>query len=452
MKYIESKYNFFLRSALGSGYLGFNSFTCTLLQISNNDYIIIKKILNQNVSINRDSKTEEQKKLLYENGFIIKRRHSQYAKLQRLRNISKKSKNTFSLTIAPTLACNLRCIYCFEEHPNINMSLDTQDALFDFVKKNIKKNGNFRVTWYGGEPLIQFKTIISLTDRFVSICKEKNVKYSASIITNGLLLDGRVAKQLSTMNIGYTQVTLDGLYEEHDKRRPDISGNGTFSRIINNLMEAQKYLPITFRINVDKTNLNSYKDLYKWLNKKGFLRNNFVYLGRIVSPTAICNDIAENCIELYDFSKMILQFSMTKSLIDNYNTPYPLRKNIACIADNKYGWVVSPSGYLYKCWNEVSDKPENAVGTLFGKPSSKMLQNLKRYEEWSPFEFSECKDCKLLPICMGGCPYDSLNIFNGKKGSCIYLKKHLEEFLQIYHVKHTSMKVKEISIKEKNQE
>jgi len=382
LKYIESKYNFFLRSALGSGYLGFNSFTCTLLQISNNDYIIIKKILNQNVSINRDSKTEEQKKLLYENGFIIKRRHSQYAKLQRLRNISKKSKNTFSLTIAPTLACNLR----------------------------------------------------------------------SSIITNGLLLDGRVAKQLSTMNIGYTQVTLDGLYEEHDKRRPDISGNGTFSRIINNLMEAQKYLPITFRINVDKTNLNSYKDLYKWLNKKGFLSNNFVYLGRIVSPTAICNDIAENCIELYDFSKMILQFSMTKSLIDNYNTPYPLRKNIACIADNKYGWVVSPSGYLYKCWNEVSDKPENAVGTLFGKPSSKMLQNLKRYEEWSPFEFSECKDCKLLPICMGGCPYDSLNIFNGKKGSCIYLKKHLEEFLQIYHVKHTSMKVKEISIKEKNQE
>ncbi|MEJ2779530.1 hypothetical protein WIW89_01100 [Stygiolobus sp. CP850M] len=60
-----------------------------------------------------------------------------------------------------------------------------------FLENNIK-TGFFRkvhIRWYGGEPLLDFKTIIDTKDFTNSIAKMYIIDIVGEIITNGYLLD-----------------------------------------------------------------------------------------------------------------------------------------------------------------------------------------------------------------------------------------------------------------------
>ena len=76
-------------------------------------------------------------------------------------------KTRLSVTINPTLACNFACPYCFEkDKPQVFMTDNTEQAIVDFVGRH---NGmtHLSVTWFGGEPLLGFERIKSLTRRFL---------------------------------------------------------------------------------------------------------------------------------------------------------------------------------------------------------------------------------------------------------------------------------------------
>ena len=49
------------------------------------------------------------------------------------------------------------------------------------------------------------------------------------------------------------------------------------------------------------------------------------------------------------------------------------------------------------------------------------------YMLYDPTEDEECKDCKLLPICMGGCPYQ--RVIN-KKRACNRFKGNMNDFMK----------------------
>ena len=80
-----------------------------------------------------------------------------------------------ALTILPTRGCNFGCIYCYEQdRPNIAMSEQTEDAIVRFVKSNSNLK-RLSVVWYGGEPLLNFDSIVRLTKKF----QQLGIEYSA---------------------------------------------------------------------------------------------------------------------------------------------------------------------------------------------------------------------------------------------------------------------------------
>ena len=91
------------------------------------------------------------------------------------------------------------------------------------------------ITWYGGEPLLAIEPIEELTYKFKEICKQFNIEYSASIITNGYLLTESVCDMLLELDITDAQITLDGNAKIHNSRRPLANGGNTYDTIINNL-------------------------------------------------------------------------------------------------------------------------------------------------------------------------------------------------------------------------
>ena len=128
--------------------------------------------------------------------------------------------------------------------------------------------------------------------------------------------------------------------------------------------------------------------------------------------------------ELY--SKYNLYF-MKKNNIP-FQTTYPRPRGNHCVSDFYNGWVVDEKGYLYKCWNDIGEISK-AVGNInFGENSLQSTKLISEYSSCDFFEDPKCKECKLLPVCMGGCPHSRVE----GKTICHQLNFRMKDYLIEY--------------------
>jgi uncharacterized protein len=132
---------------------------------------------------------------------------------------------TLSFTILPTDACNMACAYCFENKKKSKVLDDKKIEQLEVFIENILNKDKERtlkklhIVWYGGEPLLGKDAIEKLSQKFNTICNKYNLKYSSTMITNGILLTPEMWSFLQKYNINDVQITIDGIKEIHDKRR-----------------------------------------------------------------------------------------------------------------------------------------------------------------------------------------------------------------------------------------
>lgn len=327
------------------------------------------------------------------------------------------------LTINPTLACNFNCPYCFEnEHSNIYMDDLVEEKIILFIKEHIGLKA-LDVTWFGGEPLLAFDRIVSMTKKM----QDLGLNYKAGMITNAYLLTENVISQLESLAISSIQITIDGMAALHDTRRCLKSGKPTFDRIVHNIGLLQKIYPqirLNVRVNVDKTNYADFLELYKFLKDEHYPTLN-VNLAFVKDVTG-CN----KCNHSYDMQE---QVQIVKDLLQKYGLDFsmvfPRSERYECAIRNRNALVIGPEGELYKCWNDVGNKSK-IIGNIDGKITNEAL--LLRYlVAANPFEDPKCQECFLLPVCGGGCPYSRIqNEYEGTNiNTCLYIKDHLEDFL-----------------------
>jgi uncharacterized protein len=95
-------------------------------------------------------------------------------------------------------------------------------------------------------------------------------------------------------------------------------------------------------------------------------------------------------------------------------------------------FVVSPTGHLFKCWEDISIDAHKSIGSIFTtEQTGSQKQNLERYLAWQPLALIECRNCRILPICMGGCPARGLEQTYPSSGSCASWKYNLREMLEL---------------------
>lgn len=334
------------------------------------------------------------------------------------------------LTIAPTLDCNFACIYCYEKkgRKNLDMSVDVQDKVIEFVKDNIPTINSLHIMWYGGEPLLAFNSIKYMSEKIIDLCDKNDIKYTAGMVTNGYNLNKTVAKELAALRINFLQVTIDGIKEIHDQRRPLAGGQGTFDKIIENLLESYSEVErISLRINIDKKNASQLDDLLIELEKKDLPQKIAVYLG-LVEGTNNCYD-EDLCVSMQEFSGLSYNFEKTLIKNDGYDIliGYPTLRGNVCSADTLNGFVIDPKGLLYKCWSDIGIE-DMAVGSLVINKDFRPNANLLyKYMLFDPTSDGECKNCNMLPLCMGGCPKRRLD---NNPNRCTKYKYNLEEYLQ----------------------
>ena len=134
-----------------------------------------------------------------------------------------------TLTLNPTLACNFACPYCFESsHKALYMTDEVEDNVITFIKKHACVT-NLHVTWFGGEPLLAFDRVVSLSRRMLGL----GLGYKAGMITNGYLLTPDKASLFEDLKISFVQITVDGSEQTHDSRRYRRDGGCPYRRIKN---------------------------------------------------------------------------------------------------------------------------------------------------------------------------------------------------------------------------
>ncbi|MEI6191279.1 MAG: radical SAM protein [bacterium] len=168
--------------------------------------------------------------LLGENGFIVPVEKNEFSEY---RNSFLDTRNNhaqlFSLYFLPTMRCQLRCSYCFENGVKRmgRMSESVLSQSLEWITQYLKTNQevkSFRCILFGGEPLLEKELVTDALSRISSVVKTAGVQFWTEILTNGDLLDSHIASVLSKHDCRKVQITLDGPKEIHDTRRKGCGG------------------------------------------------------------------------------------------------------------------------------------------------------------------------------------------------------------------------------------
>ena len=155
------------------------------------------------------------------------------------------------LILQVTQQCNLRCEYCAysgkynnRTHSKARMLYETAIKAIDFYIARSKEVERLNISFYGGEPLLEY----DLIKKCVAYCKnkifDKEVIYHMTC--NGTLLSADVRKFVISNKFHLT-ISLDGNQMAHDKNRKYINGRGSFQSVIKNVSKLYDDDPLYYK-------------------------------------------------------------------------------------------------------------------------------------------------------------------------------------------------------------
>ena len=135
----------------------------------------------------------------------------------------------------------------------------------------------------------------------------------------------------------------------------------------------------------------------------------------------------KDCLHMCDFSEHNYEYAqrvMEASGSEGLNQ-YPMKKANACGADSLSALVVDAAGNVCKCWCDIGIEANQIYNIMDEQLTYSSLYF--DYMLYDPTEALPCKECKVLPVCMSGCPYKRLK---GEKDNCSNYKFILEKVMR----------------------
>jgi uncharacterized protein len=428
-----SRYNHF--QIWQNGYrIAFNAFTGSLALMTDENYMaylgLAAKMADGGNGASLSSPEQELLKQLEFGHFMYPDQSDEYQTLKFVHGSARYDRSQLGLTVAPTLACNMACPYCYEGNKSGKMTPEIVDSIVGFVDKRAQTLEKVDINWYGGEPLLAMDVIETLSHRLIDLGKEKQYNYTSSIVSNGYLLNKEIVDRLVALKVSVCQVTLDGPARLHNVKRPLKNGKESFQTIVDNIRYACTKMLISVRINIDKTfDTPVIAELLAELKQAGIQQRIAVNFGQIESSSATCAAVAEACYEVADFSQVEIGFY--RQLLDDGFRIEKLPSPTAafCMAYQINAFVIDPEGYLYRCWNYVGDH-EKAMGNIRDAVNYED-PNFTRLFAFDPFADELCSECDILPLCMGGCPANRVDRGLTTEKVCQSWKHNLTPMLEI---------------------
>lgn len=428
----RSRYNFFVERM--DGIVGYNARTGVFALLSAN----VAALLRDNVPLEGVQDEEE----LVSLGFL---HYGNELDLVRQVFEAGPQADVLHLTIAPTLQCNFECNYCYQnEYRTSNiMSSEVCDGVLRFVRQQIR-SGRTKIIldWYGGEPLLASDIIVDLMAGLHTVLSTESASFDrVRVITNGLLLDRVMAERLRAAGVNQAQISVDALHYEHPSKRGVLNVDGSPSPILRNAIECGDVLDVGIRVNVSTTAAARIDELVNALSTLGF--GSRYYLARVEDftsehqprPPVHTKNVKRLPIVQGHGDSLSRKAFADLEIATMLRTPEGLRwvqnklepqHGHFCSATAQTMAVISPDGYISRCWESVGD-PAQAVGHVLADTECPESHDASRkWSTYTPLAYPTCSSCKVLPLCMGGCSYPRL-FMGAQTPPCESIKRQISE-------------------------
>jgi len=343
------------------------------------------------------------------------------------------------LNVAHT--CNLSCDYCFASQGKYNgdraiMSFEVGQRAIDFLLENSGHHRNLDIDFFGGEPLMAWKTVKQIVAYARSKEQEYKKNFRFTFTTNGMLLSEEVTEFLNKEMYNVV-LSLDGRKEVHDRLRTTANGKGSYEHIVPKFQEfvrkrgdQEYYVRGTYTgNNVDFTN-----DIFH-IADLGFDKISMEPV--ICDPRetyALTEDDLPEIYNQYEIlaTEMIKRgeqdegFTFYHYMLDLSEGPCIQKRITGCGSGTEY-LAVTPWGEFFPCHQFVGDE-EYSMGNIWDGITKPELQS--QFKQSNCYSKPECKDCWAKLYCSGGCPANSLHATGSINGtydfSCDVFRKRVE--------------------------
>lgn len=417
----ESYYNFYIPQ--GNKVLLYNSL--------NNAYLVMRKDCFSNIIVKEKIdlvKLKEKYPSIFNsfinNGLVVDDDLNEKDICKNIYHQRKFSKKIYELTINPTLDCNLKCWYCYENHiKGSSMTDELVDKIIKHLEYKFKSEPyeTLKLSFFGGEPILKPKLVKQILKKVSELSSQYNFKLLLHFTTNGTVLPQSLLSALSNHNVSF-QITIDGYEINHNSIRILKKGNskeGTYNLIIHNIKRICDTIEksrVTVRINFSNDTFEKLESLVDDLNncdrKKVFFSLHRVWQ---VDTNLISKD------SLFKFIRYANSFGFLVYYMSLNNIGIT-----SCYADHYNQAVINYDGKVFKCtardFNEENSEGVLTKEGIINWKTDKLLDRMNiRIAE-------NCKDCKLLPSCPGVCSQKRLE--NRNSENCVLDKKYsIEEYI-----------------------
>ncbi len=347
--------------------------------------------------------------------------------------------------------CNMRCAYCFyadvADHRQVkSFGIMDEDTLETLIEKALKyAAGQCSFMFQGGEPTLAgldfFRKAVALQEKH----NINKVKISNSLQTNGLVIDDEWAAFLGA-NRFLVGLSMDGDKAMHDGLRVDGKKEGTFARVQKAARFLQKHgcefnvlcVITSFTAKHAQKVYNSLKE-YRYLQfipciegfdgkKSPYVLTDEAY-GNFLNATFEMyyrDYMAGNYVSIRQFDNMI------HMLLGRPPENCAMQGTCTC------NLVIEGDGSAYPCDFYVLD--EYHLGNIKEDEIPAMLRGERAHEFVHKSEEMqlECKGCKWVSLCRGGCRrdreqrlQDPLNLNRFCKGYQMFFEKNIGKLMEI---------------------
>lgn len=434
-------------------YYLYDTYVNYLFEISKEEFIEIKQLQQIGISAflraNNTSKAHNNIIMLLKKGFfktsfveVIEHSETKYIPYLLNRCIN-------DMTLQVTKDCNLNCRYCSfsnnnkmdRDHEKAEMSWEIAQKCIDFLYIHSSDINNVTISFYGGEPLLNFRLIKKAVEYAESLFYSKKIDYVMT--TNASILTDEMIDFLAKYNFLLT-ISFDGPSEIQNYHRKFFrTGKGSFDQVFANVKKIKEMYPEYFNECV-LINPVVFEDEDKQMIYNYFLEEFSIPAERITLRDATMNGIdyiANRTDENYKKNTLyMLQGKLpqyvNEGLIKIYNDktviPYQWHHNGPCIPGLKMIFA-GLNGNFYPC----EKCPENDYFKIGDIYSGLIYKKIYEFSNIGKISESDCKSCwamRFCNMCVIRC-YDSdkKSVTREKKeGACKEEKEKALWFLKQY--------------------
>jgi uncharacterized protein len=354
------------------------------------------------------------------------------------------------LQLIMTRSCNFRCTYCYERDMNIknsgNLKNDSNNSMsFTVADKAInnalhitKKHDNeLFIEFFGGEPLINWKVIKQILDKF-----ENGEKFHShifySITTNGSLINKEIADYFKRYNVNIT-ISLDSLENE---QRVYANGESTSQNVlskisflnkngnyvtINSTISKETYDSFNGRELVDFSVANNIQMIGLILDLDVNTYNNKEYRDKVIDAVIDTYIYGHGKgIKIVGYWHQIFSQIIGKQLLALV-TGYKTCPATGCKLS------IEPDGRIFVCKG-----PLRKVGHIDDFENCFVSSDYKDYVRSLYKTEGNCRYCELegfcSGVCMGSLEKKYNNIYRVEDSTCLVYRELITKLLRIYEI------------------